>query len=75
MGASTGSATVTAPVGTGLTATAITLSGIRKIEFDILKEMLYVTQADGRRVEFAYDTIATVTYVIAGRVATITAST
>ena len=75
MGASSGSAIVTAPVGAGLTATAITLSNIRKIEFDILKEMLYVTQSDGRRVEFAYDTIATVTYTIASRVATITAST
>ncbi len=75
MGASSGSATITAPVGAGLIATAITLSNIRKIEFDILKEMLYVTQADGRVVEFAYGTIATVTYVIASKVATITVST
>jgi hypothetical protein len=75
MGASSGSATVTAPVGAGLTATAIILSNIRRIEFDILKEMLYVTQSDGRVVEFAYDTIATVTYTIAGQVATITVST
>lgn len=73
--ASSGSATVTAPVGTGQTATAVTLSDIRKIEFDINREMLFVTESDGRVVEFAYDTIATVTYTIASRVATITIST
>lgn len=75
MGASSGSATITAPTGAGLTASAVVLSGIRAIEFDIDGEMLYVTQADGRRVEFAYDTIATVTYTIANKVATIAVST
>ena len=72
---SSGSATLTAPVGAGEVATAVTLSNIRKIEFDIDKEMVFVTQADGRVAEFAYDTVSTVTYVIAGKVATITVST
>ncbi len=75
MGASSGSATVTAPSGAGLASVATVLSNIRKIEFDIDKEMLYITQSDGRVVEYAYDTIATVTYTIANRVATITVST
>ena len=74
-GLSSGSATVTAPVGAGEVATALAISGIRKITFDIDKEMLFIQQGDGRVVEFAYDTIATITYVIAAKVATITAST
>jgi len=75
MGASTASATVTAPVGVGEVATALTLSNIREFKVDIEHEMLYITEADGREVEFAYDTIATLTWVIAARVATITVST
>jgi hypothetical protein len=72
---SSANATVTAPVGAGLTATAVTLNGVRKVEFDPTREMLFVQQADGRVVEFEYATIATVTYVIANKVATVTVST
>ena len=72
---STAQITVTAPVGAGETATAETLSNIRAVKFDIEQEMLFVTTEDGRVVEFAYDTIATVTYVIAAKHATITVST
>jgi len=75
MGLSTASSTVTAPVGAGEVATALALTNNRKIIFDIEKEMLFIQQADGRMVEFAYDTIATVTYTIASKVATVTVST
>ena len=75
MGASTANATVTAPVGAGEVATAIVLTDIREFKVDIEHEMIYVTEADGREVEFAYDTIATFTWVIANNVATITLST
>lgn len=75
MGASTANATVTAPVGAGETATAVLLTDIREFKVDIEHEMVYVTTSDGREVEFAYDTIATLTWVIANKVATITVST
>lgn len=75
MGASTANVTVTAPVKVGLTATAVTTNDIRRIDFDILKEMIFITTMDGQMVEYPYDTIATLTWVIAGGVATITIST
>ena len=72
---STGDATVTAPVGAGEVATALQLTNVRRIEFDINRNMLFVEEQNGKRVEFAYDTVATVTYVIAGNNATVTVST
>lgn len=75
MGASTANVTVTAPVKVGLTATAVTSLDIRRIDFDILKEMIFITKMDGQMVEYPYDTIATLTWTIAGGVATITIST
>jgi hypothetical protein len=72
---STGQATVTAPVKAGLTATSVTLSDVREFRVDIEKDMLYITKGNGQVVEFAYGTIATVTYVIANKHATITVST
>ena len=72
---STGQATVTAPVKAGLTATAVTISDAREFRVEIDKNMLYVTKSNGQVVEFAYNTIATVTYVIANKHATITVST
>ena len=75
MGASTANATVTAPIGAGEVATAIVLNDIREFRVDVEHEMLYVTTSDGREVEFAYDTIATLTWTIANNVATIAVST
>ena len=75
MGASTANVTVTAAAKAGLTATAVTTTDIRNIEVDIKKEMIFITKSDGQRVEYPYDAIATFTWVIAARVATITIST
>ena len=72
---STANATVTAPVGAGETATAVVLNNVRRLDFDPNREMLFVEEADGKRREFEYATIATVTYVIANKVATVTIST
>ncbi len=75
MGASTANVTVTAPSKAGLTATAVSTVNIRRIDFDILKEMIFITKADGQMIEYPYDAIATLTWVIAGRAATIVMST
>ena len=72
---STGQITVTAPAGPGEAAVAEVLTNIRGVNFDLVKEILFVTLEDGRVAEYAYDTIATVTYVIANKHATITVST
>ena len=71
----TGEVTTTAPVGAGETATTNLISGAREARFDFRKEMLFVTQSDGRQVEYAYDTIATVSFSISGAVSTVTVST
>ncbi len=70
-----GQVTTTAPVGAGEASVADLISGARKAIFDFEKEMLYVQQADGRMVEYAYDTVATVTFSISGSVSTVTVST
>lgn len=75
MGVSTANVTVTAAVKAGLTATAVTTLDVRRIDFDIKKEMIFITKADGQMVEYPYDAIATLTWVIAGGVATIIIST
>lgn len=72
---STANVTATAPVGAGQTATAVVLNDVREVLFDPNREMLFVKTAEGRNVEFEYATIATVTYVIANKVATVTVST
>ena len=71
----TGEVTTTAPVGAGEASVADLISNARKATFDFQKEMFYVTQADGRQVEYAYDTVATVTLTISGSVSTVTVST
>ena len=72
---STANVTATAPVGAGKTATAVVLNDVREVRFDPNREMLFVQTSEGRNVEFEYKTIATVTYVIANKVATVTVST
>ena len=74
-GQSSANTTVTAPIGAGEAAVALALNTNRKICFDIDKEILSIQLANGRWVDYAYDTIATVTYTIAAKVATVTAST
>ena len=74
-GASTGNVTITAAAGTGLSAVADVFNNIETILFDINKEMIFIKTNDGRTVEYPYDAIATLTWVIAARVATITIST
>ena len=71
----TGEVTTSAPVGAGEASVTDLISGAREARFDFRKEMLYVTQADGRQVEYAYDTVATVTFAISGAVSTVTVST
>lgn len=75
MGISTANVTVTAAAKAGLSAVAVTTLDVRNIEIDIKKEMIFITKADGQRVEYPYDAISTFTWVIAGGVATITIST
>jgi len=67
---------VTAPVGAGLSAVNNLLTNVRRIEFDLDAGMLRIQARDGRWVQYAYDddAITTVTYVIANRVAQLTAS-
>ncbi len=75
MGASTANVTVTAAAKAGLTATAVSTVNIRRIDFDIKKEMIFITKADGQMIEYPYDAIATLTWTIAGGTATIVIST
>jgi len=75
MGASTGSATVTAPAGADEASVAQVYNDIRDFRVDIEHELISITLNTGRVVEYAYDTVATLTYVIANKVATITVST
>lgn len=56
-----GSATVTAPIGPGKTATALAMSNIRSINFDTLRAVVSVTQTDGRVVDFDANATATIT--------------
>lgn len=75
MGASSANVTVTAPAKVGLTATAVTSTNIREIKVDIEKEMIYMIDSAGRNIEYPYDTIATFTWTIAAKVATVVIST
>lgn len=75
MGASTANVTVTAAAKAGLSATAVVTNDIRSIEIDIEKEMIFIITNNGAHIEYPYDAIATLTWVIAGGVATITIST
>lgn len=75
MGLSTANVTVSAPVGAGEVATAVTMTDITSITFDIKKEMVFVKLNDGRTVDYAYDTVATVTWLITARVATVVIAT
>ena len=75
MAKSSGNATVTAPIGPGDASVATVITGFRKCIFDVDKEKLSIQEADGRRIEWELNTIATVTYVIANNVATVTIST
>ncbi len=67
--------TITAPAGPGLAAVTDVFNAIRSIEFDIRRAMVSITESNGHIVEYAYGTIATMTYSIANNVATITIST
>lgn len=73
--ASSGNVTTTAPIGPGLTATAQQITGFRELTFKPSEEIMSVMESDGRVVDYEYNTIATVTYVIASGVATVTVST
>jgi len=75
MGASSANVTVTAAVKAGLTATAVATNDIRKITVDIKKEMIFIEASNGQMIEYPYDAIATFTWTIAGKTATITIST
>jgi len=71
----TGDVTITAPAGAGLAAVADQINDIRSIFFDINRAMVFITQNDGRVLEYEYGTVATVTYTIANNNATIVIST
>lgn len=75
MGASTANVTITAPIGAGEAAVAAVLNGVQAVDFDVESEMVNVKLSDGRTIGYAYDTVATVTWVIASKVATVTIST
>lgn len=70
-----GNLTITAPQGPGGTVTALVLSRIKQINFQMDREVIEVVKENGKKVHFEYETIATVTYTISGEVATITVST
>jgi hypothetical protein len=67
-----GQATVTAPIGAGVTATALVMSNIRGIEFDTRLAVVRVTQNDGRVVNFDANATATITATASSGVFTFT---
>jgi len=73
--ASIGNCTVTAPVGSGKTATSLVLNAVRSLEYDFPADMIYITRADGRVAEFELATIATITQTVSGDTHTVTIST
>ncbi len=70
-----GNVTVTAPIGPGNTVSSLVFSSAKAVLFDMEREVMVITKSNGVKVEFEYETIATVTYTISGEVATITVST
>ncbi len=71
----TGNLTITAPYSTGKTASALALTGIKSIKYNMEKEVIEVVDSAGRFIHFDYETVATVTHTISGETATITVST
>jgi len=76
---STATATVTAKVGPGLTATAIALVNVTKVEFQVDRNVLSITHGANRPriTDFDFATILTVTWSISGAngISTVTIST
>lgn len=67
--------TVTAKTGPGVQNTAQLYSNVPLITFDLQKNTFSVANPDRTRLtDFGYDGVATVTFVIAGGVATVTIS-
>ena len=72
---STGNVTVTADIGPGNSVSGLVLNGVRELRYDFPDDRLQVILADGMVRNFDYSTIATITHVISGGVATVTIST
>lgn len=65
-------ATVTAQVGPGLTATALVLTGIIDIDFDLVGEVLSVTLSNGQIRQFALTGSNTITLTASSGTYTLT---
>jgi len=70
----TGTATVTAKAGPDLSATAIVLSDVLRMEYDFYGRVFrFFTEDEGIK-EFDYSNIATITMTVSGLTTTITIS-
>lgn len=67
-----GQATVTAPIGAGVTATAQVIQNARGIDFDTIRGVLNVTAEDGRVISFDITATTTITATAAAGVFTFT---
>lgn len=71
---STANVTVTSTTGPGVTVTALVINGVLQVVFDLVRNMIFITDSAGRIREFAYDAVATLTWTISGRTATVAIS-
>ena len=70
-----GNVTITAPSGAGLAGVTDVFNDVRKLEYDFEKDVIYITIATGRVVEYEFVTVATITHTISGGISTVTIST
>lgn len=67
--------TVTLPIGAGASATALALTNVSGIEFDLAAKVLRVKQSNPSKItEFDFAAAATVTYTISGDDSTVVVS-
>lgn len=66
--------TVTAKTGPAVTVTSKVFTGVKKVEFDLVAQVLKVTDADGKIFDFDLYGTTTVTYSVTAHVATIAVS-
>lgn len=66
--------TVTAKTGPAVTATSRVFTGVKKVEFDLEKQVLHVTDSDNRVWDYDLYGSTTVTYTVASHIATVAVS-
>ena len=71
----TGNVVITsADIGPGNSIAALNVNDIRELRYDFPGDRLQIIKKDGELIDLDYDTLATITHVIAASVATITLS-